>query len=60
MALLLYLNQPPVGDEMVHSVAHAFLLFLESLAEPVIPRDLHAKCMEAHNNSILCRQVSGT
>ncbi len=43
---------------MVHSVAQAFLLFLESLAEPVIPTHLHVKCMEAHNSSILCRQVS--
>lgn len=42
----------------VFSVAAALLFFLSSLAEPVVPVQLHPKCIEAANNPILCRQVS--
>lgn len=41
----------------VHSVAEAFLLFLEALAEPVIPFSFHDKCLDCSNNYILSRQV---
>ena len=41
----------------IYSVGNAFLLFLETLCEPVIPVRFHAKCLEACNNYVLCRQV---
>ncbi len=43
----------------VFSVAAALIFFLSSLAEPVVPVQLHGRCIEAANNPILCRQVGG-
>ena len=41
----------------VASVSEAFLIFLESLAEPIIPFTAYSKCLEACNNFMLCKQV---
>jgi phosphatidylinositol-bisphosphatase len=41
----------------IHSVAEVFVLYLESLAEPVVPYELHSKCMEAAHSSQLCREI---
>ncbi len=41
----------------VFSVAAALLSFLSSLAEPVVPVQLHPRCVEAANNPLLCTQV---
>jgi phosphatidylinositol-bisphosphatase len=41
----------------VYSVAASFLMFLRSLAEPVVPHILHQKCMDACNSPTLCRQI---
>lgn len=43
----------------VFSVASSLLTFLAALAEPVVPVKLHTKCMEACNNTTLCKQVCG-
>ncbi|KAB7502216.1 Type II inositol 1,4,5-trisphosphate 5-phosphatase [Armadillidium nasatum] len=41
----------------IHSVAEAMLLFLESLAEPVIPFSFYEKALEATRNFSLCQAV---
>ncbi|KAF8792912.1 Inositol polyphosphate 5-phosphatase OCRL like protein [Argiope bruennichi] len=41
----------------VHSVAETFLLFLEALAEPVIPYEFYYKSLDCSNNFISCRNV---
>lgn len=41
----------------VHSVAEALLLFLEALAEPVIPYSSYHTCLECSNNFAQCKQV---
>ncbi|XP_052809512.1 inositol polyphosphate 5-phosphatase OCRL-like [Mya arenaria] len=41
----------------IHSVCEALLLFLESLAEPVIPYSLYENCISVSNNHLLCKQV---
>ncbi|KFM68462.1 Type II inositol-1,4,5-trisphosphate 5-phosphatase, partial [Stegodyphus mimosarum] len=45
------------GSCSVHSVAEAFLLFLEALAEPVIPYEFYYKSLDCSNNFISCRNV---
>jgi len=42
----------------IHSVCEAFLLFLGSLAEPVIPYSMYETCINCSNNYLLCKQVS--
>ena len=44
----------------LNSVAEALLLFLESLAEPVIPYAFYSKCLDSCSNFTLCKQVSLT
>lgn len=46
-----------LGSCSVHSVAEAFLLFLEALAEPVIPYEFYYKSLDCSNNFISCRNV---
>ncbi|GFS41274.1 type II inositol 1,4,5-trisphosphate 5-phosphatase [Nephila pilipes] len=46
-----------LGNCSVHSVAEAFLLFLEALAEPVVPYEFYYKCLDCSNNFISCRNV---
>lgn len=46
-----------LGPCSVHSVAEAFLLFLEALAEPVIPYEFYYKSLDCSNNFISCRNV---
>ncbi|XP_076445234.1 inositol polyphosphate 5-phosphatase OCRL-like isoform X2 [Babylonia areolata] len=41
----------------VHSVAESLLLFLECLAEPVIPFSVYQQCLSASNNLLLSKQV---
>ncbi|KAL8583253.1 hypothetical protein ACOMHN_043088 [Nucella lapillus] len=41
----------------VHSVAESLLLFLECLAEPVIPFSVYKQCLSASNNLLLSKQV---
>ena len=41
----------------IFSVGEALLFFLEALPEPVSPYKYHAKCLEACNNYVLCKQV---
>ncbi len=41
----------------VFSVGSILLTFLAALAEPVIPVNLHSRCMDASNNATLCKQV---
>ncbi|XP_014262113.1 inositol polyphosphate 5-phosphatase OCRL-1 isoform X2 [Cimex lectularius] len=41
----------------VYSVAESLLLLLESTAEPVIPYELHAKCLDASSNYTQCKQI---
>ncbi|XP_019861575.1 PREDICTED: type II inositol 1,4,5-trisphosphate 5-phosphatase-like [Amphimedon queenslandica] len=48
------------GEELVgsvYSVAAVLLTFLRSLEDPVVPRSVHQRCMDASNNPTLCRQV---
>ena len=42
----------------IHSVAEALVLFLQALAEPVIPSGFHPKCLKNPSHPVLCRQVS--
>lgn len=46
-----------LGSCSVHSVAEAFLLFLEALSEPVIPYEFYYKSLDCSNNFISCRNV---
>ncbi|XP_054718871.1 type II inositol 1,4,5-trisphosphate 5-phosphatase-like [Uloborus diversus] len=46
-----------LGSCSIHSVAECFLLFLEALAEPVIPYEFYYKSLECSNNFISCRNV---
>ncbi|RWS08740.1 inositol polyphosphate 5-phosphatase OCRL-1-like protein [Dinothrombium tinctorium] len=41
----------------VHSIAEALLLFLEALAEPVVPFNFYHRALESSNNFILCKQI---
>ncbi len=41
----------------VSSVSSVLLTFLAALAEPVVPTNLHQRCMECYNNTTLCKQV---
>ncbi|XP_046627214.1 inositol polyphosphate 5-phosphatase OCRL isoform X3 [Neodiprion virginianus] len=41
----------------VHSVAEAFLLLLESTAEPLVPYNLHNVCLTAATNYSQCKQI---
>ncbi|XP_055887832.1 inositol polyphosphate 5-phosphatase OCRL-like [Biomphalaria glabrata] len=41
----------------VHSVAEAFLMFLESLPQPVIPYEFYTKCLSTSNNLLLSKQL---
>ncbi|XP_059142806.1 inositol polyphosphate 5-phosphatase OCRL-like [Physella acuta] len=41
----------------VHSVAESLLLFLECLAQPVIPYDFYSKCLTSSNNLLLSKQI---
>ena len=41
----------------VFSMASSLLTFLAALADPVVPVSLHTRCMEACNNTTLCKQV---
>lgn len=43
-----------------HSLAEAMLLFLDSLAEPVIPYEFYYRAIESVKNFALCKQVSGS
>ncbi|RUS72880.1 hypothetical protein EGW08_019354 [Elysia chlorotica] len=47
----------PAGDLSVHSVAEALLLFLECLAQPVIPFEYYAQCLTSSNNLLLSKQT---
>ncbi|KAH9491544.1 hypothetical protein Btru_030906 [Bulinus truncatus] len=48
----------PTADSLsVHSVAEAFLLFLESLPQPVIPYLFYTKCLSTSNNLLLSKQI---
>ena len=49
------LNMTTAGS--VHSVAESLLLFLECLAEPVIPFSVYYQCLSAANNLLLSKQV---
>ncbi|XP_015911155.1 type II inositol 1,4,5-trisphosphate 5-phosphatase [Parasteatoda tepidariorum] len=46
-----------LGQCQIHSVAESFLLFLEALAEPVIPYEFYYKSLDCSNNFISCRNV---
>ena len=46
----------PAGQ--LNSVAEALLLFIDSLAEPVVPYPFYAKCLDCCSNFTLCKQVS--
>nr|KAG5691659.1 hypothetical protein BaRGS_022934 [Batillaria attramentaria] len=48
---------PEVLPGSVHSVAESLLLFLECLAEPVIPFNFYNQCLAASNNLLLSKQV---
>lgn len=50
-------GSPSVLPGSVHSVAEALLLFLDSLAEPVIPSAYYTKCLEQNGNLLTCKQV---
>ncbi|GFN84722.1 inositol polyphosphate 5-phosphatase ocrl-1, partial [Plakobranchus ocellatus] len=41
----------------VHSVAEALLLFLECLAQPVIPFEYYNQCLTSSNNLLLSKQI---
>ncbi|XP_013775252.1 inositol polyphosphate 5-phosphatase OCRL-1-like isoform X1 [Limulus polyphemus] len=41
----------------VNSVAEALLLFLEALADSVVPTIFYQRCLDCSNNFILCKQV---
>ncbi|BFZ24676.1 hypothetical protein BsWGS_27714 [Bradybaena similaris] len=41
----------------VHSVAEALLIFLECLAQPVIPFDLYSQCLASCNTLMLSKQI---
>lgn len=41
----------------IHSAAEAFLLFLEALAEPVIPYEFYHKCLDCASNYVGCKNV---
>ncbi|XP_053209515.1 inositol polyphosphate 5-phosphatase OCRL-like isoform X2 [Panonychus citri] len=41
----------------IHSVAEALLIFLEALAEPLIPHSLYSRALENYHNFISCKQV---
>lgn len=41
----------------IHSVAEALLIFLEALAEPLIPHSLYSRALENYHNFIACKQV---
>lgn len=53
-------GMPEVIPGSIHSVAGALILFLKCLPEPVIPFNVHQKCLDACNNSKACRQVLST
>ncbi|XP_051576578.1 type II inositol 1,4,5-trisphosphate 5-phosphatase-like isoform X3 [Myxocyprinus asiaticus] len=40
-----------------HSVAEAFLLFLDALPEPVIPFSFYQQCLDCSSDSSQCRQI---
>lgn len=48
---------PDVLPGSVHSIAESLLLFLECLAEPVIPFSYYSQCLAASNNLLLSKQV---
>ncbi|CAL1542649.1 unnamed protein product [Lymnaea stagnalis] len=50
-----------ISDSLsVHSVAESLLLFLECLAQPVIPFEFYSRCLSTSNNLLLSKQlVSG-
>lgn len=41
----------------IHSVAEALLIFLESLAEPVIPYAFYEECIAASESAINCQSI---
>lgn len=45
------------SDLCVHSVAEALLLFLECLAQPIIPSEYYAQCLASSNNLLLSKQI---
>ena len=47
----------PAETVSVHSVAEAFLLFLECLAVPVIPCGVYSEALAGSNNLMLSKQV---
>lgn len=51
---------PDMLPGSIHSVTEALILFLEALAEPVIPYCLYETCLECANNFLLCKQVVST
>ncbi|KAK7107287.1 inositol polyphosphate 5-phosphatase OCRL-like isoform X2 [Littorina saxatilis] len=50
-------GEPEVLPGSVHSAAESLLLFLECLAEPVIPFSVFQQCLSASNNLLLSKQV---
>ncbi len=48
----------PFTAGQLNSVAEALLLFIDSLAEPVVPYPFYAKCLDCCSNFTLCKQVS--
>ncbi|XP_053397394.1 inositol polyphosphate 5-phosphatase OCRL-like [Mercenaria mercenaria] len=48
---------PDMLPGSIHSVVEALVLFLDALAEPVIPYCLYETCLDCANNYLLCKQV---
>lgn len=53
-------GMPETIPGSIHSVAGALILFLKCLPEPVIPYNVHQKCLEVCNNCKACKQVLST
>ncbi|KAL4233663.1 hypothetical protein ACF0H5_008345 [Mactra antiquata] len=48
---------PEMLPGSIHSVAEALVLFLEALAEPVVPYNMYETCLECCNNYFMCKQA---
>jgi len=52
-----WLELNPLSAKNVHSVVEALLTLLDSFDEPVIPFDFYQRCLDAHHDAALSRQV---
>jgi len=41
----------------IHSAAESLLIFLESVAQPVVPYTMYERCLESSSNYLQCKQI---